>query len=280
VAAFLDKLKHEWTKSGIVLQIVIINLIVFFPLNYSYNFGGSLDEYFALSLNLDTFLHHPWTFISCLFSHREFGHIFFNMIWLWVMGRIFIEITGFTHWTKITFLYLFGGFLGNIFLYCFALIFPRFSGDVLGASDGVMAIAFAIAFYRPNFEVNFFLVGEIKIKWVVAFLFVTSTLIDVSANAGGKISHLGGAVFGMVYGLNLKNARDISAWFTRLFTRTKKSHLKVVHNKKTRTDEEYNNIRYNEESTLNGLLDKINRSGYESLSKKEKETLHILSKRK
>jgi membrane associated rhomboid family serine protease len=281
MSAFTEKLRYEWSRSGIILQLLIINLVVFILLNLSANFNWRWIGYFAMPMGWEGLVHRPWTVITSMFSHEDFSHIFYNMIWFYVFGRIFVDVTGFHHWTKITFVYIFGGLLGAVFLTPLFLMFPDFFGSyALGASGAVMSIALAVGFFVPDYKINFMLVGEIKIKWVVAFVFVTSTLIDLSDNVGGKVDHLGGAVFGTIYGLSLRNGRDLSAWFTRLLTKKRGSKLKVVHSRKTRTDYEYAEYRHEEEKTLDELLDKINRSGYESLSRKEKETLHVLSKKK
>jgi membrane associated rhomboid family serine protease len=280
VAEFLENIKLKWKQSGIVVQIILLNILIFVPLNISIFLDSGLRNYFVLSLDPSVFILKPWTFISCLFSHEEFMHILSNMLWFYMMGRIFVLVTGFTHWTKITFIYLFGGIIGNILLITASLLLPQLlpsSAYVLGASDGVMAISLALAFFCPDYIVNLIFIGEIKLKWVVAFLFVVSTLVDLSVNTGGKISHFGGAIFGTFYGIQLKKGRDVSKWFTNLmqFEFKRKSKLKVVH----RSEKKYSNNMQEDENQLNSLLDKINRSGYESLNKTEKEKLHQLSKK-
>ena len=277
----LEKLKYNWSSSGILLQLILINVILFIPLNISASFGGNLVSYFALSLNFSEFIAKPWTFLTCMFSHESLGHIFSNMLLLFMMGRIFLVVTGFTHWTKITFLYLFGGISGNILLLMSKFLFPGMlaANYALGASDGVLAIALAVGIFCPDYIVHLILFGEVRLKWIVAVIFILSTLIDLQVNTGGKISHLGGAAFGIIYGWQLKNRNDLSDWFTALFTSGfKRSKLKVVHKKNKYSS--YNSYTDNDEQLLNALLDKINKSGYESLKKEEKETLHRLSKKK
>ena len=275
-----NRLKYNWKQSGVILQIIIINVLIFIPLNISIFLNAPLRDYFVLSLNPSEFILKPWTFITCLFAHEEFMHILSNMLWFYMMGRIFVVVTGFTHWSKITFIYLFGGLTGNLLLITSSFILPSFlphSAYILGASDGVMAISLALAFFCPDYIVNLIFIGEVRLKWVVAVLFLMSTLVDLSVNTGGKISHFGGALFGAFYGIQLKNGRDISVWFTQLFKFRfqSRSKLKVVH--RAGHSEK---MQHTDELSLNKLLDKINKSGYESLSKSEKEELHYLSKRK
>jgi membrane associated rhomboid family serine protease len=280
MSEFFQKIKYNWNQSGIIIQIILINILLFIPLNISIFLNASLRDYLVLSLNPNEFLIKPWTFITCLFSHEQFMHILSNMLWFYMMGRIFLIVTGFNHWSKISFLYLFGGITGNLLLIASSFLLPELlprSAYVLGASDGVMAISLALAFFCPNFIVNLIFIGEVKLKWVVAFLFVISTMIDLSVNTGGKISHFGGALFGALYGIQLKNGNDISVWFTRLtkFKFEKKSKLKVVHKSKSKNE----NYKTKDEQLLNQLLEKINKSGYDSLSKTEKEKLHELSQK-
>lgn len=277
----LEKLKYNWNQSGIIIQIILINILLFIPLNISIFLNLPLREYFILSLDPYKFIYKPWTFVTCLFSHEDFMHILTNMLWFYMMARIFIIVTGFTHWTKISFIYLFGGIVGNLLLIASSFLLPNLlpsSAYVLGASDGVMALSLALAVFCPNYVVNLILIGEVKLKWVVAFLFIMSTMVDLSVNTGGKISHFGGALFGAFYGYRLKNGNDISVWFTNLMKLDflQKRKLKVVH----RSQPKSNLYQLNEDRILNDLLDKINRSGYESLTKDEKEKLHYLSKKK
>jgi membrane associated rhomboid family serine protease len=229
------------------------------------------------------FIYRPWTIITSMFTHEDLGHIFYNMLLFFMMGRIFLFVTNFRKGVNLLFLYIAGGISGSILVFLFALVIPNFIGAIgFGASAAVMAITLAAGVFSPNYPINLILIGEIKLKWLVGFIFLTSTVIDVVNNTGGKIAHLGGSIFGIIYAVQLKNGNDLSEWFLGVFKRKHKVKLKVVHNQNKRgvRDEEYNGMKRDEERVLNDLLDKINKSGYESLSKSEKETLHLLSKKK
>ena len=159
------------------------------------------------------------------------------------------------------------------------MLLPTFGigGNLLGASAAVSAVAVVVGIMAPNMPVNLMLIGEVKLKWVVIASFVLSTLIDFSINTGGKISHIGGALFGLFYGLQMKSGKDISLIFSNLFKRSSK--LKVVH-RQGNSPKDTGNSKSDEEKMLNELLDKINKSGYDSLSRSEKEILHQLSRKK
>jgi hypothetical protein len=141
---------------------------------------------------------------------------------------------------------------------------------LLGASAAVTAVAVACAVYAPNMPVNVFIFGTFQLKWVVLALFLLNTVIDFSVNTGGKIAHLGGAIFGLAYAWQLRKGND---WM-RMFSLKPRPSAKIrkMQNTQRKAD--------TEEKTLNEILDKINRSGYESLSKSEKETLQKIASKK
>ena len=158
------------------------------------------------------------------------------------------------------------------------MIFPAQFGIaiLIGASAAVLGVGATMAIYSPNYRVYLFGAFELPFKYVYLGIFVLNTLIDLSINTGGKISHVGGALFGLLYGYNLKNGIDI---FNLSLFQKKKTKLKVVYN------EEYSSkvnqtTNQNDDQRLNALLDKISKSGYDSLSKSEKDELFILSQKK
>jgi Rhomboid family len=168
-------------------------------------------------------------------------------------------------------------------------IFPAFENVVsqsvaIGASASVMAVVIAIAAYVPDYTVQLFLFGRIKIKYMALAIFLLTSIMDFSTNAGGKLAHIGGAAFGYFYTINLRQGRDTGKSFNKiidyivtLFKPRKK--LKVTH-KKPKTDYEYNRTRTENQATINSILDKISKGGYDSLTKEEKETLFKESQNK
>jgi membrane associated rhomboid family serine protease len=200
-----------------------------------------------------------------MFTHLELSHIFFNMIYLYFMGEIFSSIVG---EKRLWFVYIFGGIAGAVFFSLFFNLFVHGNYYLLGASASVTAISIVTAIYAPNLPVSVFFIGSFPLKWVVLVLFLLSTIIDISVNTGGKVAHIGGAFFGLLYGMQLKKGNDLMDLFKR---KTKSKNLKVVHQ---------NRPVDGDEKTLDEILDKINKSGYESLSKQEKETLQKIASKK
>lgn len=271
--SFISNISNSFKSTAILTKLIIINAVVFLILNLSLHLGKvNLALYVSVYSDPLGLLTHIWGLFTYMFSHVDLSHVFYNMIWLFFMGQLFATVIGAN---RVLFVYIFGGLSGALLFFLTSLLVPELGGYLIGASASVMAIAVAIGFYAPNMIVNVFLFGEVRLKWVVGVAFVLFSLIDFSINTGGKISHVGGAFFGMIYGMQLKNRVDIGIWFERLFK--KKTKLKVVHDSRL-SDEDYNYNRNLQEKTLDELLEKIHKSGYESLSQKEKETLHKLSK--
>ena len=262
-----------FTSNSLLTRFIIINGVVFLTLNILFHvLNINLIPYISVHSSFPSFFIYAWGIFTYMFSHLDLSHVFYNMLWLFFMGQIFTVIIG---EQRLLFTYLFGGISGALLFFITSLIFSKQEGYLIGASASVMAITVAAGTYAPNMPVSVFLIGEVKLKWVVVASFIMFSLIDLSVNTGGKISHMGGALFGFIYARQLKNRNDIGEWFQRLVSGQK---LKVVHRKKF-TDEEYNYSKRKEEKNLDELLDKINRSGYDSLSKREKERLHELSKK-
>jgi hypothetical protein len=154
--------------------------------------------------------------------------------------------------------------------------------SAVGASAAVMGVLIAICTYRPQDEVMLFGAFRLKLQWM-ALIFVMLDLISIrSGNEGGHLAHLGGALFGFFWAINIKKGIDIAAFFNKaqaLFSwkPKRKSTIKVVH-KRAKKDEDYNLDKRQKQKRIDDILDKISRSGYDSLSKEEKALLFELSK--
>jgi len=145
-----------------------------------------------------------------------------------------------------------------------------------------MAIIIATAFYVPDYTVYIFLIGPVKIKWVALVAFILTTLVDFPTNAGGKLAHLGGALYGYFFTVQYRRGKDITRSFNRMldtFFSWFKPRRKTLHVNYRRPvdDLEYNRQKAEEQKEIDRILDKISKGGYDSLTKKEKETLFRMS---
>lgn len=274
--SFLQNIKTELRRHSILTILLVVNISIFFIINISSGIFNSdvITNYLALPLNLHEFILKFWTLFTYMFSHKDLGHVFYNMLLLYFTAQTFLN---FLSEKKLLYVYMVSGLFGGITLLILSAIFPSaFAFSILfGASAAVIGIVTALAMYIPNLPVSLFGLIEMKYKYFALMIFVISTIIDFNVNTGGKISHFGGAFFGLFFGYMLKNGKDISE--ISFFKRQKKSNLKVVHTNKSVKPHEQSP---NNQQTIDALLDKISKNGYENLSKSEKELLFKLSQKK
>jgi membrane associated rhomboid family serine protease len=246
---------------------------------------NSIVDYLALPASLDVLARRPWTLATYMFLHLDFFHILFNMLWLFWFGQIFLQ---FLKSRQLLWIYILGGLSGGALYVLFYNIFPVFENSLelsvaLGASASVMAIVTAISVYVPGYTINMLFLGRVRIFYIALFLFIVDFFMIRSENAGGHIAHIGGAIFGFTYVLAMRKGMNFSElwnfrWMKGLF-RGKKSRLRAEFNSnyntngRPLTDDEFNQRRAERQKLIDGILDKISKSGYESLSKEEKELL-------
>ncbi len=281
---FWQNLYYKAFKSGDKLYLLIgINVIVFLLINVpavleqlllrSNFITGYTTEYLALPAYLPKLLFRFWTLVTYMFMHAGVLHILFNMIWLYWMGQIFEEFLG---KRRIVGLYLLGGFAGAILFIAAYNLLPFFTAPdaaltatVVGASASVMAIVVGAATIAPNYTIVLFLIGPVRLKWLVLFYVVIDFLGVTGPNAGGQIAHLGGALMGFIFVKQLQKGNDWVATITGIFKQ--RSKLKVASNNTGRAASSATAKPRQDE--VDRILDKISKTGYEKLSKQEKETL-------
>jgi len=274
--SFIQNIKYELQKHSKLTILLIVNITIFFIINISSGIFNSdfITLNMALPLNLNEFVYKFWTLFTYMFSHKDLGHVFYNMLLLYFSAHTFLN---FLSEKKLVYVYIMSGLTGGIILLILSAIFPQaFAYSILfGASAAVIGIVTSLAMYIPNLPVSLFGIIEMKYKYYALLIFAVSTIIDFNINTGGKISHFGGAFFGLFFGYMLKNGKDISE--ISFVNRPKKTTLKVVHNNKHSKAHETS---ADNQKTIDALLDKISKNGYESLSKSEKELLFKLSQKK
>jgi membrane associated rhomboid family serine protease len=243
-------------------------------------------DYLALPANLDRLSSHSWTLVTYMFLHIDFFHFLFNMLWLFWFGKIFLE---FLKPRQLLLIYLLGGLSGGVLYVLFYNLFPVFEKSLdlsvaLGASASVMAIVTAISLYVPGYSIHMLFLGRIRIFYIALFLFILDFFMIRSENAGGHIAHIGGALFGLSYivarrkGMNFSGVWNISR-FKMLFRKMRTRKLRVDYHNTNATygrplsDDEYNEHKAERQRKIDEILDKISKSGYESLTGEEKDLL-------
>lgn len=279
-------LSYKYKTSNILVKLIVINAVVFLIVSLGSFVMRMPAEYFSrwfvLSDDLKTILIRPWTLITYGFLHFGFFHILFNMLWLYWFGQFVLTL--FTGKRLLT-IYLLGALFGGLLFvlsYNFFPVFDDHRGYLIGASGAVTAIMVFIATYTPNTEFRIF-TFNIKLWQIALVLFLLDLIrIPTSGNAGGLMAHVGGGIFGYVYAIQLAKGNDIGKWFenfmdwiANLFKpRTKKPFKKVHRTQNSASNPPKSRADKSDyQKKVDTILDKISKSGYESLTKAEKDFL-------
>ena len=271
-----DKLKYSLSVMGQLQKLIVINIIFFIiPLllnTFLWLFelkDISILDYFVVEADLMSLIFKPWSLITYGFLHGSFSHLFWNMIMLFYFGNILVNYFGDKRFLNVFFNgILFGGII-YIISYNLFPVFTGVSSKMIGSSAGVMAILFYITSYNPNHTIRFFFVN-IKLLYIAVFLLVMDIIQIPVENSGGHIAHLGGALIGFLMFRSFKGI-DFVDIYTNL--NTKKNNKKIKRNK-TFSGSNF------DQKKIDSILDKISESGYESLSKEEKNYLFKASNKK
>ncbi len=284
-----NNLSYQFKSATIIIKLIVINIALFLIATiggWIFKIApGAFMDWFVLPVDPSSLILKPWSILTYSFLHFGFWHIFWNMLVLYWFGQYVLNL--FTEKRFLT-IYLLGAICGGLLFVLAYNLFPVLNNTLaylIGASAAVRAIMIFIAAYTPNTEVRIFFFN-VKL-WQIGVFVVLSDLIQIpsSGNAGGLIAHLGGALFGYVYALQLKKGNDIGEWFEKimegianLFKPKKKSPLRTVHKSKTykTTTKKTSTSRSNKtpnQKQIDAILDKISKSGYDSLTKEEKDFL-------
>lgn len=285
-----NELKLKYNQAQIYEKLMFVNIGIFAILSLIttmfYLLTESHMEFFndnlALPANLKQLLFKPWTLVTYFFTHFGFWHVLGNMVALYFFGRIFF--TFFNARLFLNYFILGGLFSGLIFIISYN-IFPALiskNASLVGASGAVFAILFGATAKAPNYILNLFGVLRIPL-WVLSSLYTIMFISSIPyANAGGELAHLGGAFLGYFYTKQLDKGKNIGASLekimeaiTNMFKATKKRSLKTVHKNKSKvggyTKSDFSE--FNNQKKIDVILDKISKSGYDSLTAAEKELL-------
>lgn len=290
------KIKQRFLSGDILTKFIYINVGVFLAVRltmviltlFQAQSGVYFPGYLQMPSTPELLLYRPWTIFTYMFLHVDFLHILFNMLWLYWFGRIFLL---FFNARQLGGLYVLGGIAGAVLFMAAYNLFPYFrnatgAGFLMGASASVMAIVFAASFYQKNYEINLLLIGRVKLIYLAVATLLIDVLSITSSNAGGHIAHLGGALFGILFASRFRSGKDLTVamnrWIDKLVNlkkhKKRNKHMKVTY-RRPETDMEYNARKQDEMNTLDSILEKLKRSGYDSLSVKEKKTLFDAGKK-
>jgi len=281
-------IKYQFSRLSIAERLIAINVLVFivdrlftFLLGLS---GNTIVQWFELPKDFFDFLLQPWSIVTYSFFHGGFGHLFWNMLLIYFVGRIFLSLFDTKRFLNVYFL---GVMLGGLFFILGYNIFPAFfnvNAYLIGASAGASALLIFVCTYIPNQEVRL-IFFNVKLWYIGAFVVLVDLIqLPASGNAGGHLAHLGGALLGYWYARQLTKGTDIGAGFSRFLDTLasyfkgseKKASLKTVYKNQKSGNTASSKAAYDKQSRqkkIDAILDKISNSGYESLSKAEKDFL-------
>ncbi len=239
----------------------------------------SFLRYLQMPSSPELLLRRPWTLVTYMFTHFDALHILFNMLWLYWFGSLFMR---FFSARQLGGLYVLGGVAGAALFMLMYNVLPYFRasasvGLLMGASASVMAIVFAVAFYKKDLEINLLFLGRIKLIYLAVLTIAIDFLAMTQSNAGGHIAHIGGALLGVWFARRIGEGKDLTAPVNRLIDGVvnlfkRKPKMKVTY-RRMETDYDYNAHKRREAEHIDAILDKLKRSGYESLSSDEKKQL-------
>ena len=273
-----NDIKQAYSRASIVEKLIYINAVLFFV---TVLFQSFVITWFTVPAGLSSFLSKPWTLISYSFVHERFIHLLSNLLILYFIGNLFLDFHSKKQFVNFYFLGAFSGAFGFLIYY---YITETTAPSLGGASAAVTAVFVGLATKIPRYALRLRFIGSIEL-WVLAAIWIgLSALQLVGTFKGAAISHLTGAAFGFIYAKQLQVGNDIGKWFeilldalANLFRIRPKSTMKTVHRSKRR-------YRRNEETKskqrkIDDILDKIGKSGYESLSQEEKDFLFRAGKK-
>lgn len=288
-----DKIRYKFQTANVVEKLIALNILVFIlfflfqTIAFLFQFPSEfLTEWLVFPSEPGEYIFKPWTIITYSFMHSGIWHILANMLILYYSGTYFL--TYFSPKKLLNFYFL-GVIIGALVYMLSYNLFPAFQATgksyLLGASAGVMAVLVGIATHIPNLRIRLLILGPIKFWYIAAFLVVIDVIQIPFGNAGGHLAHLGGAFFGYVYAKQLAKGNDIGSgfekvitWFLSLFVSSTKSRptMRTVYKKTEPAPKNSVSIRFSKtekQQKIDGILDKISKSGYESLTKQEKDFL-------
>lgn len=295
----ITDLKGVFARGNVSIRLIYLNVGIFvvttlitISMQLFNRSVADIFELLALPASFERFVSQPWSIITYMFMHAGFMHILFNMLWLYWFGALFLTFFSAKHLRG---LYVLGGICGGLLYMVSYNVFPYFSpmihsSTMVGASASVLAIVVATAYREPNYPVRLLLFGTVRLKYIALIVVVTDLLFITSSNAGGHISHLGGALAGLWFAASLSKGMDATSWINKvidgivaLFSRKtwkRKPKMKVHYGDNTRQrDYDYNASKKAQSDEIDRILDKLKKSGYGSLTTEEKKSLFDASKK-
>lgn len=290
--------KRQFQYGNTVVQLILVNTAVFLVIILlsaiffllSRGESGLVDtmvNWFMVPPSPMGLIWKPWSILTYMFLHKGLFHVAMNMYLFYIYGRIFQDFLGNR---KVLPLYILGGLAGVVMYWITGLLgFP--SSGMLGASAAVWAIVMAATVLRPDYVLHLIFIGPVKLKYITLVLMILTFVAITGMNTGGEMAHIGGMIMGWLFIYLLQTGTDLSISFNRMWdpianavtglfsgsvsgSRAPKRnpHMHVVKTKRY-ADDRKSEEQQSRQERVDEILDKINESGYGSLSDEEKDFL-------
>ncbi|TAE34086.1 MAG: rhomboid family intramembrane serine protease [Cytophagales bacterium] len=309
MSGLLDDFRSEFSKpNNTLVQLILVNVVVFltllllnlvFTLSESSYWYALVYKQLVVPAQASEFIRRPWTLFTYMFTQVDPFHILFNMLGLYWFGRLVDEYLGAR---RLLGLYIMGGLAGGLLYLAMYNLVPFFiqqstNVQMLGSSGAFFSVAVGAATLLPNYSFHLLFFGPVRIKYIVFFLIVLSLAkLSGNTNAGGELAHLGGAFMGFFFIKLLQNGTDLGRpiyWLVdgwQSLTRPKPP-VKVSYRQRSNANANAStfaatggaaapgSVTMPDQDEIDSILDKISKSGYESLSREEKQKLFRASQR-
>ena len=271
-----DKFLVNFLKLKITEKIILVNIILFvlplvvFVFFYLFKIPNlNIYYYFELSPNIVDIIFRPWSLITYGFIHASVGHLFWNMILFYLFSTLFLNLFKEDDLAVLFCLGIIAGGLLFVFSYSFFPVFGGINSSLIGSSAGVISVVIFMCTYSPNSTIRIFFFNVRLIYVGIALVIFDLAQLPIS-NSGGHIAHLGGALIGFFAGSKMRSGINIFNYFKKTNSYKKFTSQKQKISK--------GNIKNNKQQKIDHILDKINESGYDSLTNEEKKVLNEASK--
>jgi len=282
MSSLKQDIKTKFLHLHVLEKIIVLNTSLFFLGIILNLLGINLLDWFSLPYRFSEVLLHPWSIITYGFLHHSLGHLFFNMLVLYFIAQSFANLFK----PRLSFkIYILGVIFGGLAFVFVSMLFPdllRINGPLVGASAGVRACILFLCVYWPNKPIGFF-----SFRFPLKYLGIAMVLLDLpglmSVNSGGTVAHIGGYLSGFLYAKQLKIGKDLGSFLDVVLDYLKSvNKLKTVHKSKSSTmggkqKKEFNT--FPQQKQIDLILDKISKSGYDSLTQAEKDFLFRAGKK-
>lgn len=282
---WFSNLYQNYLSRSIVEKIIVLNILLF-VVTYLFNtlsFLFAVDQnlivdWFSLQPDFGVLLYRPWTILTYGFLHIGFFHILFNLLFLYFFGNLFLDFFNSKQFLVYYLLGIISGGLIYILAYNYLPALKTQETLLVGASAGVTAIVIGISTHIPQYSLNFRFIGRVKLLYIAVGMVVLDLIQIPAGNAGGHLAHLGGAFLGFMMTRYFHQGTVLIHWVEQLFRPKEKTPLKTVYKNKNKSYKKTTN-KNEEQAKIDSILDKISKSGYDTLSKEEKDFLFNAGKK-